>query len=267
MAVRTMFFDDFFLDATDAGITQAVILASGLDSRAYRLAWPAGTVGLRDRPARRHRVQDAHAGRARRRADRRSPHRRDRPALRLARRAEGRPASIRSMPTAWSAEGLLGYLPPDAQDRLLDTITELSAPGSRFATESAPTIDPADHDEAVRADAGGRRAVARARLRSRLRRADLPRRPQRGRELPGRPRLAGRRAARISELFDRARARPRSTTRTWPVRRTALRQRHARAALDDPHRRRQLGPGVQRRGDRDHGRRGAGAGHAESRTR
>jgi O-methyltransferase involved in polyketide biosynthesis len=44
MAVRTKFFDDFFLDATKAGIKQAVILASGLDSRAYRLAWPAGTV-------------------------------------------------------------------------------------------------------------------------------------------------------------------------------------------------------------------------------
>ena len=44
MAVRTRFFDDFFLDATDAGVRQAVILASGLDSRAYRLQWPEGTV-------------------------------------------------------------------------------------------------------------------------------------------------------------------------------------------------------------------------------
>ena len=43
MAIRTMFFDEFFLDATAAGIRQAVILASGLDSRAYRLRWPAGT--------------------------------------------------------------------------------------------------------------------------------------------------------------------------------------------------------------------------------
>ena len=43
MAIRTMFFDEFFLDATAAGIRQAVILASGLDSRAYRLPWPAGT--------------------------------------------------------------------------------------------------------------------------------------------------------------------------------------------------------------------------------
>ncbi len=52
---------------------------------------------------------------------------------------EGKQASIRPGRTAWAAEGLLGYLPPDAQDRLLDTITALSAPGSRFATESAPT--------------------------------------------------------------------------------------------------------------------------------
>ncbi len=44
MAVRTKFFDDYFSDAMDAGIRQAVILASGLDARAYRLRWPAGTV-------------------------------------------------------------------------------------------------------------------------------------------------------------------------------------------------------------------------------
>src|ERR1700752_1266245 len=43
MAVRTKFFDEFFANATEGGIRQAVILASGLDSRAYRLAWPAGT--------------------------------------------------------------------------------------------------------------------------------------------------------------------------------------------------------------------------------
>ena len=43
MAVRTRFFDDFFLDAANRGIRQAVILASGLDARAYRLPWPAGT--------------------------------------------------------------------------------------------------------------------------------------------------------------------------------------------------------------------------------
>ena len=44
IAVRTRFFDDFFTDASAAGVRQAVILASGLDTRAYRLPWPAGTV-------------------------------------------------------------------------------------------------------------------------------------------------------------------------------------------------------------------------------
>ena len=44
MAVRTRYFDDYFVNATGAGVRQTVILASGLDSRAYRLPWPDGTV-------------------------------------------------------------------------------------------------------------------------------------------------------------------------------------------------------------------------------
>ena len=44
MASRTKFFDDHCIDSTAAGIRQVVILASGLDSRAYRLPWPTGTV-------------------------------------------------------------------------------------------------------------------------------------------------------------------------------------------------------------------------------
>src|SRR3954471_24471848 len=44
MACRTRFYDNFFLEATQTGIGQAVILASGLDARAYRLPWPSGTV-------------------------------------------------------------------------------------------------------------------------------------------------------------------------------------------------------------------------------
>ena len=43
-----------------------------------------------------------------------------------------------SRPTAWSAEGLLVYLPPEAQDRLFDNISALSAPGSQLATEYHP---------------------------------------------------------------------------------------------------------------------------------
>jgi methyltransferase (TIGR00027 family) len=44
MALRTKFFDDFFGQAAAAGVRQAVILAAGLDARAYRLGWPAGMI-------------------------------------------------------------------------------------------------------------------------------------------------------------------------------------------------------------------------------
>ena len=53
-----------------------------------------------------------------------------------------------NQPTAWSAEGLLPYLPPEAQDRLFDNITALSAPGSQLATEHISDPD-AFSEEAV----------------------------------------------------------------------------------------------------------------------
>jgi methyltransferase (TIGR00027 family) len=134
MAVRTKFFDDFFTTAGDAGIRQAVILAAGLDSRAYRLDWPADTVVYEiDQPE----VIAAKTGTmaqigATPTCERRTV------AIDL---REDWPAALRaagfdpSAPTAWIAEGLLIYLPPEAQDKLFDNITALSAPGSRLATE------------------------------------------------------------------------------------------------------------------------------------
>jgi len=134
-AVRTLFFDDFFARAVEAGIRQVVILAAGLDSRAFRLPWPAGTTVYEiDQPKvleyksatlAAHRVQPS--------ADRREVPidlRQDWPAA--LRDAGFDPAA----PTAWLAEGLLMYLPADAQDRLFAQVTELSAPGSRVAAES-----------------------------------------------------------------------------------------------------------------------------------
>ncbi len=145
MAVRTRFFDEFFLDATKAGIRQIVILASGLDSRAYRLPWPAATVVYEiDQP----RVVEF---KTRTLADLDASPTADRRVVAIDLR-EDWPAALRAAgfdptrPTAWSAEGLLGYLPPEAQDRLLDNVTELSARGSRFATESVTTVDPGDED-------------------------------------------------------------------------------------------------------------------------
>lgn len=158
MAVRTKFFDEFFLtatggcnstEATDAGIRQAVILASGLDSRAYRLAWPAGTTVYEiDQP-------DVIEFKTRTLADLGAEPTAERRTVAMDLRYDWPSALIEegfdpNQPTAWSAEGLLGYLPPDAQDRLLDTITELSAPGSRVAVESVPNIDPADHEKAIK---------------------------------------------------------------------------------------------------------------------
>lgn len=148
MAARTRFFDDFFTEATRAGIRQVVILASGLDSRAYRLDWPSGTVVYEvDQPE----VIDF---KTRVLAEQGSEPTADRRTVSIDLRDDW-PAALRAagfdpaLPTAWSAEGLLGYLPPDAQDRLLDTVTALSAPGSRIATESIPGLD-ADTEEQAR---------------------------------------------------------------------------------------------------------------------
>ncbi len=139
MAVRTKFFDDFFTSSTEAGIRQAVILASGLDARAYRLPWPAGTVVYEiDQPdvigAKTAAMEKLGAAPT---AERRAV------AVDL---RDDWPAALRAagfdpdLPTAWSAEGLLVYLPPEAQDRLFDNITALSATGSQLATEYHPDI-------------------------------------------------------------------------------------------------------------------------------
>jgi methyltransferase (TIGR00027 family) len=137
ITVRTRFFDDFFTGATRGGVRQAVILASGLDTRAYRLRWPAGTVVYEiDQP-------QVIAFKTNTLADLGAAPTADRRAIGIDLRDDW-PAALReggfdvTQPTAWSAEGLLPYLPPEAQDRLFDNITALSAPGSRLATEHVP---------------------------------------------------------------------------------------------------------------------------------
>ncbi|MCH9720538.1 MAG: class I SAM-dependent methyltransferase [Actinomycetia bacterium] len=134
-AVRTLFFDTFFADASAAGIRQIVILASGLDSRAYRLDWPAGTVIFElDQPKvldyKAAALADHGAGPTAVRHEVAIDLRQDWPAaLKAAGFDPARPA-------AWLAEGLLMYLPGDAQDRLFEQITALSAPGSRLSVEA-----------------------------------------------------------------------------------------------------------------------------------
>jgi methyltransferase (TIGR00027 family) len=134
LAARTRYIDAFFTRAVDDGIRQVVILAAGLDARAYRLPWPAGTrVFEIDQPQ----VIDFKA-------------------VTIAGLGANSEAEVRAVPidlrndwpsalrqagfdtespAAWAAEGLLGFLPPDAQDRLLDNVTALSADGSRLVAE------------------------------------------------------------------------------------------------------------------------------------
>jgi methyltransferase (TIGR00027 family) len=139
MAVRTRWFDKLFTDAAAAGVRQAVILAAGLDARAYRLPWQNGTTVYElDQPE----VIDFKTKTltglgANPRADRRTVAidlRNDWPKALLDNGFDP------TQPTAWIAEGLLIYLPPEAQDLLFDRINELSAPGSRVATEHIPDV-------------------------------------------------------------------------------------------------------------------------------
>jgi methyltransferase (TIGR00027 family) len=137
MACRTRFYDQYFLDAAESGIGQVVILASGLDARAYRLPWPAGTVVYEvDMPeVIEFKTLTLKELGAEPTAERRTVAVDLRDDWAAALRAAGFDAQA---PAAWSAEGLLVYLPDEAQDALFDNITALSAPGSRLAFEFVP---------------------------------------------------------------------------------------------------------------------------------
>ena len=136
-AARTRYIDAFFADAVFSeapGIRQVVILASGLDARGYRLAWPAGmTVFEIDQP---QVIEFKTATMAELGAEPTADVR----AVPIDLRHDW-PSALREAgfdterPAAWAAEGLLGFLPADAQDRLLDSITALSADGSRLVAE------------------------------------------------------------------------------------------------------------------------------------
>jgi methyltransferase (TIGR00027 family) len=137
VAVRSRFIDDFFAAATGAGVRQAVILAAGLDTRAFRLDWAPGTAVYEiDTPMVLAFKDSVLAGQdAVPRCDRRTVTadlRADWPA------AAGEAGFDPAVPTAWLAEGLLMYLSDEAIDSLLGHVTELSAPGSRITADHVP---------------------------------------------------------------------------------------------------------------------------------
>ena len=135
--IRTRFFDDYLTAATAAGSRQVVLLAAGLDTRAFRLAWPEGTCLFEvDLPAVLAFKDSVLAARG--------------AVPRCARAAV--PADLRAGWTsalatagydrtsraAWLAEGLLIYLTATEAGQLLADVTELSAPGSQLAFEHSP---------------------------------------------------------------------------------------------------------------------------------
>lgn len=135
MAVRTAYFDEFFLDAVSSGIRQVVILAAGLDARAWRLPWPDGTTVYELDQAKvlefkSNTLQDRGAQPTSRLVSLAVDLRQDWP---TALQEAGFDAS---RPSVWSAEGLLRYLPAQAQDLLFERINSLSPSGSRLATNA-----------------------------------------------------------------------------------------------------------------------------------
>ena len=134
-AVRTHYFDSYFAEAVAAGIRQVVILAAGLDSRAFRLDWPSGTTVYEiDQPqVVTYKTATLESAGAAPTADRRTVPIDLRDDWAAALTAAGFDPG---QPTAWLAEGLLPYLPAEAQDRLFEMLTALSAPGSRVAVEA-----------------------------------------------------------------------------------------------------------------------------------
>ncbi len=145
---RTRYFDNYFRGAADAGVRQVVILAAGLDSRAYRLPWPDQTTIFElDRPQ----VLDfkrqvlAEQG-AKPNADRHEV------AIDL---REDWPQALRdsgfdaAKPSAWIAEGLLIYLPATAEEQLFTGIDSLAARASHVAVEDGAPMPSNDYAAAV----------------------------------------------------------------------------------------------------------------------
>jgi methyltransferase (TIGR00027 family) len=161
-AVRTHYFDGYFNAAVRTGIRQVVILAAGLDSRAYRLNWPAGTTVFEiDQPkvlSYKTSTLDAHGAAPKaRRVPVAVDLRDDWPVALIAAGFEA------TRPTAWLAEGLLPYLPGDAQDRLFELVTAHSAAGSQIAVE-AFNLHPSQYSQEKRAARRDRTVQLRERL-------------------------------------------------------------------------------------------------------
>jgi len=131
IGVRTRFLDEVVLSAGAAGCRQVVLVGAGLDARAFRLDWPAGTrLWELDLPAVlrfKEMVVQAEAWVPRCK----------RTTVEVDLSEDwARPLQEAGFDTqarvVWVAEGLLAYLTADVRDALIETTAALSVPGSRF---------------------------------------------------------------------------------------------------------------------------------------
>jgi methyltransferase (TIGR00027 family) len=137
--LRSRVIDDALARAVAGGVTQVVILGAGLDARAYRLDWPAGTTVYEiDRPgigAYKDWVLAAYGAQPRAR--------RHRVPVDL---ADDWPGALRGsgfrpgLPSAWVVEGLLPFLPPAVERELLRDLTALAGPGSSVVVEDFAAV-------------------------------------------------------------------------------------------------------------------------------
>lgn len=130
IVLRTRFFDDFLQRvASERGIRQIVLLAAGLDTRAFRLAWPAHTRLFElDQPAviaRKERILQE-AGAAPTCTRQCLPANLSDPWQEALLQAGFDPGQ----PSAWLLEGFLFYLPNERITSILDAVSNLAEPGS-----------------------------------------------------------------------------------------------------------------------------------------
>lgn len=128
--VRTRFFDDFFERVTsDEGIRQVVLIAAGLDTRAFRLNWPAHThlFELDQAPILEHKESVLKDAGAQVTCERQAvPVDLTKPWKEALLKAGYDP----QQPSAWLIEGLLFYLPNETIAQIIDEVNSLTAVGS-----------------------------------------------------------------------------------------------------------------------------------------
>ncbi len=130
IVLRTRFFDDSLQRmALQDGIRQVVLMAAGLDTRAFRLSWPVGTrlFELDQSPVLKYKEQILHSAGVQPACERQ--------AIEVDLTAPWQERLIQAgfdpgRPSGWLLEGFLFYLPGESLARILDEVTGMAAPGS-----------------------------------------------------------------------------------------------------------------------------------------